>query len=121
MKKVLCSVIALGALVGCGGYYDYYKSGVRYTQDGADCVYYSGEYGRKYSNEIASLDDEKKIVYRNTRCEDLYLNDNLGQDARHDRRVFVPAARPAPCDGKCVRKKCGGATLQRKYVIVSAD
>ncbi len=121
MKQFLISMAASVALAGCAGYYDYYKSGVRYTQDGADCVYYSGEYGRHFSEDIASLDADKKIVYRNTRCADLYTRDNMGQDARHDRHVFVPAAKPVSCDGKCARKKCGGAVLQRKYVIVSAN
>ena len=46
LKKILMSVIALTSLVGCGAYYDYYKGGVRYTQDGDDCIYYAGEYGK---------------------------------------------------------------------------
>ena len=101
MKKFLISVVALAGLAGCT-YYDYYKGGVRYTQDGADCVYYSGEYARHYSYDINGIDGEKRIVYRNTRCEDLFARDNAGRTERNDRRVLVPASvanrkpKPAP-------------------------
>ncbi len=125
MKNVLFSVLALILLAGCGAYYDYYKSGVRYTQDGKDCIYYAGEYGRRYSDDIKSLDSEKKIVYRNTRCIDLYTTDNEGQAQRQDRKIVVPAARPAQKQAKpsCGCKKkcdtgCGQAIVTRRYVIV---
>ena len=54
MKKVLVSIVALAGLAGCASYYDYYKGDVRYTQDGEDCIYYVGEYGNHFSNEIRS-------------------------------------------------------------------
>lgn len=134
MKKVLVSVIALTALAGCASYYDYYKGGVRYTQDGEDCVYYAGEYGRNFSKDISGIDNAKKIVYRNTRCVDLYNKDNFGQAPRHDRQVIVPAARELPC-GACSTsvqpvvvnapeygcKTCGTQpVLKRRYVIMQA-
>ena len=103
MKKVLVSVIALTSLAGCGAYYDYYKGGVRYTQDGPDCI------------------------YRNTRCEDLYAIDNFGQEPRHDRQILAPAAQVTPCDS-CARvekvscNSCAQAqpVLKRRYIIVPA-
>lgn len=108
MKKILFSVVGLAILSGCT-YYDYYKGGVRYTQDGEDCVFYSAERGRHFSNEIRSLDADKKVVYRNTMCRDLYNADNMGQPSRHDRKIIVPAAKKA-----CGCNKCSGT----KYVLV---
>ena len=101
MKKALMSVLALVVLTGCAGYYDYYKSGVRYTQDGEDCVFYTGERGRYFSDEIRSLNADKKVVYRNTKCETLFNRDMTGQMPRHDRRIVVPAAKPCGCTSGC--------------------
>lgn len=139
MKKVLVSVFALTALAGCASYYDYYKGGIRYTQDGEDCVYYAGEYGRNFSSDIAGLDNGKKIVYRNTRCADLYARDNFGAEPRHDRQALVPAAREVSCttcNAQPVQvvapvqvaapvveygcKTCNQPVLKRRYVIVPA-
>lgn len=136
MKKVL-TFAALIALAGCASYYDYYKGGVRYTQDGEDCIYYSGEFARHYSANVNSADVDKKIVYRNTRCADLYARDMAGQEARQERRVLTPVAvaevsepviveqprqivlKPAPV----AKKSCGcqkkTATTTKQYVIVS--
>ena len=108
MKKILFFVLWLAVLSGCT-YYDYYKGGVRYTQDGEDCIFYSAEYGRHFSNEVRSLDANKKVVYRNTMCRDLYSADVAGQPARHDRKIIVPAAKTT-----CGCNKCSGA----KYVLV---
>lgn len=127
MKKTLVSVIALTALAGCGVYYDYYKGGVRYTQDGQDCIYYAGEYGRNFSGDIRKLDNGKKIVYRNTRCEDLYAMDNFGQEPRHDRQILVPAAQEVSCNACAQVEKvsCNSCAksqpvLKRRYIIVPA-
>ena len=128
MKKVLVSVIALTSLAGCGAYYDYYKGGVRYTQDGQDCIYYAGEYGRNFSRYVGGIDNAKKIVYRNTRCEDLYAIDNFGQAPRHDRQILVPAAQEVPCnscDAKVEQVSCSSCNaaqpvLKRRYIIVPA-
>ena len=48
-------MIALVALAGCSSYYDYYKGGVTYTQDGTDCIYYSGEYSHNYSDSVSGM------------------------------------------------------------------
>ena len=128
MKKVLVSVIALTSLAGCGAYYDYYKGGVRYTQDGQDCIYYAGEYGRNFSRYVSGIDNGKKIVYRNTRCEDLYGIDKFGQAPRHDRQILVPAAQEVPCnscDAKVEQVSCSSCNaaqpvLKRRYIIVPA-
>ena len=72
MKKTVVALFGLAMLSGCAGYYDYYKGGVRYTQDGEDCIFYAAERGRHYSEDIRKLDMDKKIVYRNTMCRDLY-------------------------------------------------
>jgi len=89
-------MIALAGLAGCT-YYDYYKGGVRYTQDGDDCVYYAGEYGRRYSRDVRSLDDNKRIVYRNTRCEDLFAEDNGGRVSVPGRKILsAPIVKEEP-------------------------
>ncbi|MBQ5700154.1 MAG: hypothetical protein IIV74_02585 [Alphaproteobacteria bacterium] len=110
MRNALFAIFGLLVLSGCSSYYDYYKGGVRYTQDGDDCVFYSAERGRRYSEDIRSLDLDKKIVYRNTSCRDLYLRDNFGTPQRTERVVLAPA----------VKKECGCAKkcTKKKYVIV---
>lgn len=125
MKKMLVSAIALSALAGCGGYYDYYKGGVRYTQSGQDCIYYAGERGRNLSSYVDGLDNSKKIVYRNTSCEDLYARDMFGQKPRNDRQILISAPQDVPCGGEtkvekvsCGYKTCGQAVLKRRYVIM---
>ena len=111
MKKIL-ALVALVALTACGGSYDYYKGDVRYVQDGADCIYSSGEVAHKYSQTVKSADLGKKIVYRNTKCRDLYLRDNFGATPRTERQVLTPTtSKPAPCG---CEKKCG----KKKYVFV---
>jgi hypothetical protein len=90
MKKILIYTVAMAGLAGCT-YYDYYKGGIRYTQDGKDCVYYSDEYARHYSDKIDGIDGNKRIVYKNTKCADLFAHDNAGRTARNDRQVIVPA------------------------------
>ncbi len=93
MNKILISVLTLVSLAGCAGRYDYYTGDVRYVQDGADCVYYIDETGNDYSSDIRHLDIEKKIVYRNTMCRDLYARDTFDTAAtRRDRRTVIPAA-----------------------------
>ena len=91
MNKILISIVAATAIAGCT-YYDYYKGGVRYTQDGKDCIYYSDEYARHYSDSIDGIDGNNRIVYKNTKCEDLFARDNAGRAARADRKIIVPAA-----------------------------
>ena len=63
MNKILFSVVAATAIAGCT-YYDYYKGGVRYTQDGKDCIYYTDEYARHYSASIDGIDGNNRIVYK---------------------------------------------------------
>lgn len=125
MKKILVSVIALTSLAGCGAYYDYYKGDIRYTQDGPDCIYYANEHGRNYSQYIGGLDTGKKIVYRNTRCEDLYALDNFGQEPRRDRKIITPAAQITPCSKCSEQVSCNSCAqaqpvLKRRYIIVPA-
>ena len=112
MKKTLFALFGLAVLTGCSAYYDYYKGGIRYTQDGEDCVFYSAERGRHYSDDIRSLDTDKKIVYRNTQCRDLYLRDNFGAAQRTERQVLTPAtSKPATCG-------CANKCSKKKYVFV---
>ena len=125
MNKIIASVMGLLVLAGCSGY-DYYKTDVRYRQKGEDCVYYFTEDGKKFNNEIRTLSDDKKIVYRNTDCKDLYMKDTLGF-ARNERKVVLPvftedkpmpAAPAAPTCGcnKCAKKQ----VLKNRFVIVPA-
>lgn len=94
MKKILSFMIVAGVITGCS-YYDYYESGVRYSQEGENCVYRSNEYAENYSENIKGIDDDKRVIYRNTRCEDLFVRDNGGRIERNDRRALVPTAAPA--------------------------
>lgn len=121
MKKFLISFVGLALLAGCT-YYDYYKAGVRYTQDGDDCIYYVAESGRDYTSRIDGLDNNEKIVYRNTKCADLYARDNDGRIPARQNAVFVPST--TYVDGSydnaypsCGCKKCGAPA---KYVLVPA-
>ena len=132
MKKFLISVIALAALAGCA--YDYYKGGVKYTQDGDDCIYYADEYGRNYSSDVRGLNDKKRIVYRHTRCEDLFARDNGGRVPVAARKVLSSAAVAAPesetapvaektcgCDAAQVEKSCccnKASSPRRVYTVV---
>lgn len=111
MKKTLFVLFGLLVLAGCSSY-DYYKGDVRYTQDGDDCIFYSDERGRRYSDDIRSLDMDKKIVYRNTRCRDLYLRDNFGATQRTERQVLMPvASKTATCG-------CEKTCSKKRYVFV---
>ena len=112
MKKTLFVLFGLMLLGGCAGYYDYYKGGVRYTQDGDDCVFYSVERGRRYSDDIKSLDDDKKIVYRNTNCRDLYVRDTANLASYNARHILAPAA-----DDVAVKTTCN-KNVKKKYVFV---
>ena len=105
MKKTLFALVGLIVLAGCS--YDYYKRVVRYTQDGEDCIFYSAERGRRYSDDIRSLDADKKIVYRNTSCRDLYVRDNMGVPARTERAVLTPVVKKecTDCKKTCTKKK----------------
>ncbi len=118
MKKFFVAAIALFTLAACGEYYDYYQGGVKYTQDGADCIYYAGEQGRRFSSEIRELDSDNRIVYRNTRCEDLYNRDNFGALPRGERLVLDPAARNVKT---CGCKSCNAkpVPVRRKYYVVT--
>ena len=142
MKKVILSLLGLTVLAGCSGY-DYYKTNVRYRQAGRDCIYYYAEKGQKFNEDIRSLKDAKQIVYRNVRCQDLYMDDTFGYADREDRHVIVPAfvaeaqrgpvMEPAPVMEpvpviqpvvsmpvqKCGCNKCGKKqVLKNRYVIV---
>jgi hypothetical protein len=139
MKKVILSLLGLTLLAGCSGY-DYYKTNVRYRQNGRDCIYYYTEKGQKFNEDIRSLKDAKQIVYRNVRCQDLYMDDTFGYADREDRRVIVPAfvaeahqgpmmeqqqpmpvMQPVMPVQKCGCNKCGKKqVLKNRYVIVPA-
>jgi hypothetical protein len=119
MKKMLVSMLAVAALAGCT-YYDYYKGGIRYTQDGDDCVYYADEYARHFSENISGLDNDKRIVYRNTRCEDLFARDNAARLNRNERKALVPvAAEPAPvaASGCC---GCKAEPVSRRFYTITS-
>ncbi|MBO7508840.1 MAG: hypothetical protein J6T57_01000 [Alphaproteobacteria bacterium] len=107
MKKLLMSIVAIAALAGCT-YYDYYKGDVRYTQDGNDCIYYADEYARNYSDSIRGIDGEDRIVYKNTKCADLFLRDNAGRTPRSTRMIVTPATTHTASN--CT--KCGGCNSE---------
>ena len=91
MQKILSFMIVAGLITGCS-YYDYYKGGVRYVQRGDNCVYYSEESSEEqFSDKVEEFDDDNRIVYKNTRCEDLFKRDNAVRMDRNNRHVLVPA------------------------------
>ena len=121
MNKVFLSILGLGLIAGCSGY-DYYKTDLRYRQEGKDCVYYHNEDGRKFNEDIRALKDAKKVVYRNTKCEDLYNDDTFGFE-RNDRKAIVPVF----TEERATAPKCGCATcgkkltLKNRYIIVPSN
>lgn len=119
MKKVVLSVLGLTLIAGCSGY-DYYKTNVRYRQDGDDCVYYYNEKGKEFNGEIRNLKDAKKVVYKNTRCEDLYGKDTYGYTKR-DRNAILPARveEEKPAAPSCGCQACAKKqVLKNRYIIV---
>ena len=125
MKKSVLAVLGLALIAGCSGY-DYYKTDVRYRQSGNDCVYYYNENGKKFNEDIRSLKDAKKIVYRDTQCYDLYMKDTFGHSERNDRRAIVPVYtenKPAveKTNSGCGCSKCNKKQiLQNRYIIIPA-
>lgn len=113
MKKVFVSVFALAALTACAGHYDYYEGGVRYTQDGPDCIYYAGEYGHHFTDSISGLDNNKQIVYRNTRCSELYARDH--NEVRADRGLDAPVYHAQP---KCAACSVAEPVVYAEPVVV---
>lgn len=89
MKKTLIALLGFVLVAGCSSY-EYYRGGVRYVQDDSDCIFTSVEQGNRYSGEIRTLDIDKEIVYRNTKCRDLYFRDNMHQAARTERQILKP-------------------------------
>ena len=120
MKKVILSLLGLTVMAACSGY-DYYKTDVRYRQSGDDCIYYYSEKGKQFSDEIRNLKDAKQVVYKNTKCEDLYLNDSYGYNQRNDRKAIIPAYVEENVTPTCGCKTCGKKqVLKNRYVIVPA-
>ena len=121
MKKVILSLLGFAFLAGCAGY-DYYKTNVRYRQVGNDCIYFYNEKGKEFNEDIDSLKDNKKVVYKNVKCEDLYLNDTFGYAERNDRKAIVPVY----VEEKPVMSSCGHNTctkkrfMKSKYTIIPA-
>ena len=112
MQKILSFMIVAGVITGCS-YYDYYRGGVRYVQRGDNCVYYSEESSEEqFSEKVEEFDDENRIVYKNTRCEDLFARDNAGRMDRNKRHVLAPATvanrkpKPVAAVAKPVEKPC---------------
>ena len=120
MKKVILSLLGLTVMAACSGY-DYYKTDVRYRQEGDNCVYYYNEKGKQFNSEIRNLKDAKQIVYKNVKCEDLYLNDSYGYSERNDRKAIIPAYVEEKTTPTCGCKTCGKKqVLKNRYVIVPA-
>ncbi|MDR1360999.1 MAG: hypothetical protein LBJ18_01665 [Rickettsiales bacterium] len=91
MKKILALIFGAAVLTGCCNYYDYYRGHVEYTQDGSDCIYRADERGRHFSNDVRKLNADKKIVYNNTFCKELYEKDMAGQPSRASRDITIAA------------------------------
>ena len=118
MKKIILSVLGLSLVAACSSY-DYYKSDVRYRQEGKDCVYYYAEKGKKFNEDIRSLKDAKRIVYANAQCSDLYLNDTFDYE-RNDRKAIVPVYVEPKSTAKCGCSQCSKKrAVKNRYIIVS--
>lgn len=119
MKKTILSLLGLAVVAGCSGY-DYYKTDVRYRQSGKDCIYYFGEKGKKFNEDIRSLKDAKQIVYRNTQCSDLYGNDTFNYE-RNDRKAIIPVyVEQKSSNTGCGCSKCNKKRfVKNRYVVVS--
>lgn len=118
MKQVFLSMLGLALVAGCSGY-DYYKTDVRYRQDGNDCIYYFGEKGKKFSEDIRSLKDAKQIVYRNTQCADLYNDDTFNYE-RNDRKAIIPVYVEQKNNTSCGCSKCTKKRfVKNRYVLVA--
>ena len=130
MKQVV-ALMAVVMVAVCSSRYDYYKGGVRYVQDGKDCIYSVSENARQYSVDVKSADLGKKIVYRNTSCADLYARDTMGQEVRNERRVLAPVSMMSETviesqhvvkSMPVVKKSCSCCTKKKttkQYVVVS--
>ena len=117
MKKIVLSVLGLSLVAACSSY-DYYKGDVRYRQEGKDCVYYYAENGKKFNEDIRSLKDAKQIVYANTQCSDLYLNDTFDYE-RNDRKAIVPVYVESKNSSKCnCSKSSKKRVVKNRYIIV---
>lgn len=126
MKKILISFAVITGLVACSSSFDYYNGGINYYQDGLDCVYTVSETGDNFSNKIDSLSADRKIVYKNTICADLFASDSF--NAMGNRQVSgdncskcVAQPKVHKNDDMKVCSKCQTKTmyLKRRYVIVS--
>lgn len=129
MKKLLVclgALVAVVALSACSGS-DYYKGKVRYVQHGNDCTYYADESSDGFLNNISDMDNEKKIVYHNTKCSDLYVKDAFGRAPCKAHKAFVPATKDTRCGERKftmrseVASDCGcSKPIARRYYIISA-
>lgn len=117
MKKAVISMFAVATLAGCGGY-DYYKGDVRYTQDGNDCVYRAEEYADRFTETIEGMDSDKRIVYKNTRCADLFARDNGARLTRNERQALVPVSveQPVAATNCC---GCKAEPISRRFYTIS--
>ncbi len=119
MKKLLVAMVALAGLAGCT-YYDYYKGGVRYTQDGRDCVVYAEEYARNYSETIRGIDGNNRTVYRNTRCADLFARDTVDTSVAPAARTECYGAKSCQLANSVKTLGCGNemAPISRRYYTI---
>ena len=74
-------------------------------------MYYSEESSEEqFSEKVEEFDDENRIVYKNTRCEDLFARDNAVRMDRNSRHVLVPAKvanrKPKPAVAAKPAKPC---------------
>lgn len=118
MKKTLVSMFAVAALVGCGGY-DYYEGGIRYTQDGKDCIYYAEESADRFSDSIDDMDSDKRIVYKNTRCADLFARDNAERLNRNERKALVPVVVEHPVATTSACCGCNAEPISRRFYTIT--
>ncbi len=106
MNKFIVSILGLIVLSGCA--YDYYRGDIKYTQDGKDCIFAMDEAGYRFSKDIKKMRRDEYIVYRNTKCRDLYRADSAD--------VAPVVETPKPCTKKCNVKTAPVVT--RKYYVI---
>ena len=88
MRKTIFSLCGVLLLAGCAGS-SYYETELNYEQDGPDCIYYNYENGADIIKGIRSLETTEKVVYRDTKCSDLFKKDTADINKVHNRKALV--------------------------------
>lgn len=93
MRKIPALIIGALALTACVRTTSPYQGNIRYTQNGADCIYEFSQTGSAYSK---SFNEDKRIIHKETICRDLIIKDANVARASAEQPQAQPVAAPAP-------------------------